>query len=60
MAKAQTFADKITKAKSHKAAVCPECGEVFQFVKVVEPVQSASGSYRFQQKMERQCKCKNN
>ncbi|MBU0519428.1 hypothetical protein KKA00_10700 [bacterium] len=59
MAKAQTFADKVAKAKSQKSAVCPECGEVFIYMKVVEPVASASGSYRFQRKMEKHCKCKN-
>ncbi len=59
MAKAQTFSDKIAKAQQRKDLTCPECGAIVTWVKVVDPVQGASGGFRFRSRMEKICKCSN-
>jgi hypothetical protein len=58
MAKKQTFADKLSKAKGSGAAHCPVCGEIFTSVKVREFV-SAGDRRKMVSRMVKTCKCNN-
>ena len=57
MAKAQTFADKMAKAKMAGLKMCPTCNEVYSYVKRITPAQKDSGKYGFNESVVRYCKC---
>jgi len=58
MAKAQSFADKATRAERQKGAKCPVCGTVYQPVKLVSSERSHSGSgWKFNERQIQICKC---
>jgi hypothetical protein len=59
MAKVQSFSDKVAKAQQTSKVECPQCGGVITYVKVVAPVLTEKGSYRFRPKVEKVCKCEN-
>lgn len=60
MAKAQTFSEKVAKAQSAGERVkCPVCGAPMSFVKVISPVQTPAGHFRFRAAVEKICKCSN-
>lgn len=59
MAKVQSFSDKVAKAQQSSKLECPQCGGVVNYVKVVAPVLTEKGSYRFRPKVQRTCKCEN-
>lgn len=59
MAKAQTFGDKVAKAQQNRAAICPVCGAVMTWVKVIDPTPGPTGGYRFRSHVEKVCKCQN-
>ena len=57
MAKAQTFADKVNKAKRAGVKMCPDCGEIYSYMKRVEPVKKDNGRYGFNETIHKYCKC---
>lgn len=57
MAKAQTFADKMAKAKMAGIKMCPTCNETYSFVKKVTPAPKGTGKYGFNETVVRYCKC---
>jgi hypothetical protein len=56
MAKVQSFGDKVAKAQK-LAKKCPVCGAPLSYVKVVSPVATASGAFRYNSRVARVCKC---
>ena len=57
MAKAQTFADKVNKARLAGVKVCSECGEIYSYLKKIEPVKKDNGKFGFNETVVRYCKC---
>ncbi len=57
MAKSQTFADKVNKAKLAGIKSCPACGDLYSFLKRVEPVKKDNGKFGFNEVIVRYCKC---
>ncbi len=58
MAKAQSFADKVSKAALSKGAKCPVCGVVRQPILLVSSERStASKTWRFNERRVQVCKC---
>ncbi len=59
MPKDRSFAAKVAKALSGpKGSHCPECGEVYSTVKMVVSEKSAAkGTWKFNTRMVRLCKC---
>lgn len=58
MAKSQTFADKLNKGQRKSKVICPKCSTEFSFILLVTSEKSEkSGSYRFNQRQARVCKC---
>jgi hypothetical protein len=56
MAKVQSFGDKVAKAQK-MAKKCPVCGAPLSYIKVVSPVATASGAFRYNSRVARVCKC---
>ena len=56
MAKVQTFGDKVAKAQK-TAKKCPICDAPLSYYKIVSPVPNGSGSYRFNTRVAKICKC---
>ncbi len=56
MAKVQTFGDKVAKAQK-TAKKCPICDAPLSYYKIVSPVANGSGSYRFNTRVAKICKC---
>ncbi|HEX7344337.1 MAG TPA: hypothetical protein VF398_08735 [bacterium] len=56
MAKVQTFGDKVAKAQK-TAKKCPICDAPLSYYKIVSPVAIGSGSYRFNTRVAKICKC---
>lgn len=58
MAKAQSFADKVSKAALSKGAKCPVCGTIRQPVLLVSSERSSAGkTWRFNERRVQVCKC---
>jgi len=59
MAKDQSFAAKVAKATAGKSgSTCPECGEVYNSVKLITSEKSeANNSWKFNQRLLQVCKC---
>ncbi len=57
MAKAQSFADKVNKARLAGAKTCPICGEIYSHIKKVEPVLKNNGKFGYNETIVRYCKC---
>lgn len=57
MAKAQTFADKAAKSQKLKYKKCPKCENVMEPILVVSSEMTASGTWKFNQKRIKVCKC---
>ena len=58
MAKAKTFADKVSKASQDFTTHCPKCGESITSVKLITSEKSSkTGGWRFNQKQVKMCKC---
>jgi hypothetical protein len=56
MAKVQSFGDKVAKAQK-QAKKCPVCGTALSYMKVISPVATAGGAFRFHTRVARVCKC---
>ncbi len=56
MAKVQSFGDKVAKAQK-QAKKCPVCDTPLTYMKIISPVATGSGSFRFNSRMARICKC---
>ena len=56
MAKVQSFGDKVAKAQK-QAKKCPVCGAPLSYMKVVSPIATESGAFRFRSHVARICKC---
>jgi hypothetical protein len=56
MAKVQSFSDKVAKAQK-QAKKCPVCGTPLSYMKVVSPVATESGAFRYRTRVARVCKC---
>ena len=58
MAKAKTFADKVSKASQDLTKHCQKCGESITSVKLITSEKSSkTGAWRFNQKQVKMCKC---
>jgi hypothetical protein len=58
MAKAQSFADKVSKASLAKGAKCPVCGTIRQPVLLVTSERSSTaGTWKFNERRVQVCKC---
>lgn len=58
MAKAKTFADKLSKSKQDFTTHCPTCGESISTVKLIVSEKSEkTGAWRFNQNFVGICKC---
>lgn len=57
MAKAQTFGDKVAKAQTRQQKKCPVCDTPLSYVKLISPMKTASGSFRFRSRIAKLCKC---
>ncbi|MBN2030553.1 hypothetical protein JW824_09940 [bacterium] len=58
MAKAKTFADKVSKATHDFTTHCPKCGESIVSAKLVTSEKSTkTGAWRFNEKLVKLCKC---
>jgi len=57
MAKRQSFADKSAHAQGRGPKNCPQCGNPLQTVRLVTSELSPAGTYRFNRKMVKVCKC---
>lgn len=56
--KSKSFADKVEAATRESGRVCPECGEIYQYVQQVQSVKSAeTNSWKFNQKIVSVCNC---
>jgi len=60
MAKAQTFADKVNKARMAGVKICDTCGETHSYLKKVEPVKKDNWKFGFNETIIRYCKCNAN
>ncbi len=56
MAKVQSFGDKVAKAQKQQKK-CPVCDAPIFYMKVVSPVATEAGSFRFRSRMAKVCKC---
>ncbi len=56
--RSQSFAEKVAAASEDHGQHCPECGELFEYVKYVGSTQNPETSnWKFNQKMVAVCKC---
>ncbi|MDZ7724002.1 MAG: hypothetical protein U5R06_14625 [candidate division KSB1 bacterium] len=61
MAKNQSFAQKIAKSAGQTKSHCPECGEAFRSLHVIDTVRNERDTgYKFQERYMRVCKCNEN
>jgi len=56
MAKLQSFSDKVAKAQRQQKK-CPVCDTPLNYIKIVSPVATEAGSFRFHTRMAKICKC---
>jgi len=56
MAKVQSFGDKVAKAQ-RQAKKCPVCGSPLSYMKVISPLATETGAFRFRTRVSRVCKC---
>lgn len=56
MAKVQSFGDKVAKAQK-QAKKCPVCGQPLSYMKVITPMATENGAFRFRSRVTRVCKC---
>jgi len=61
MAKDKSFGAKLAKAAGASSRHCPECGELYTTVHVVQSVENKTkNGYRFKEKFVSVCKCNQN
>lgn len=61
MAKDKSFAAKIAKAAGKNTTHCPECGEAYRSLHIIDTVRNEKNNgYRFQESYQRVCKCNEN
>ena len=61
MAKAKTFADKVSKATQDFTTHCPKCGESIAPAKIITSEKSTkTDAWRFNEKLVKLCKCNEN
>ena len=61
MAKAKSFADKVSKSTQDFTTHCSQCGESISMVKLINSEKSEkTGAWRFNQKFVGVCKCNEN
>ncbi|MEE4312545.1 MAG: hypothetical protein V2J62_11850 [candidate division KSB1 bacterium] len=55
--KDRTFAAKMAQGQEKVGKHCPECGELLNFIHLVDAVKSGSGNWKFKENMVGVCKC---
>lgn len=61
MAKDKSFAAKIAKSTGATVSHCPECGEAFRTLQIIDTIRNEKDTgYKFQERFERVCKCNEN